>query len=631
MPKETKKFEAEVKQILDLMVHSLYSHKEIFLRELISNASDALDKIRYESISHPEWKIDTSKLEIRLSPDGDQNVFTLSDNGIGMSYEEVLKNIGTIAHSGTGQFLEKLNEAKNKPELIGQFGVGFYSSFMVADRVTLLTQKIGETEGTRWESSGDGSYSLEKLPRPEGNGTTITLQLKSDLDQKFTDEWTIKGIVKKYSDFIAFPIKMKTTQEEQEKDSSGNVIVGKKKKVIRDETLNSQKAMWLRAPKEVEEKEYQEFYKHLSHDWNDPLKHFHFRVEGTTEFAALLYIPSQLPMDYHFRDLKWGLQLYVKRVFILDHCEETLPPYLRFFKGVVDSSDLSLNVSREILQKDRQVDQIQKALTNKALGRLTEWIQGDRKSYEKFWDLFGSTLKEGIHSDQKNKDRLLDLLLFRSTHSSEYTTLGEYFDRMKPDQNSIFYFTGDRYEELKTSPVLERFKTKGFEVLLLTDPVDEWVTQSLEKYKEKEFRSVLDKEVDLDTEEEKKVREEKLQKSKEEISPVISAFKDTLSDQLEDVRVSSRLVSTPVCLISNGASARMERLLSAMGQDAPKSKRILELNPEHPIIKKMASLKPEVQKNWSKVLYSQALLQEGSPIENPVEFSKELGQMMEKM
>ena len=631
--KETKKFQAEVKQILDLMIHSLYSHKEIFLRELISNASDALDKLRYESIANSELKSNTSNLHIRLRSDRDKKTLSIEDNGIGMSYDEVLENIGTIAHSGTGRFLEKIKELKDRPELIGQFGVGFYSAFIVAEKVELLTQKAGENEGVKWESTGDGTYTIEKASRPQGHGTSISLHLKSDLEQDFTEEWSIKGIIKKYSDFISFPIKMETIREEQEKDESGKILVGKKKEIKNDETLNSQKALWLRPSSEISKEDYNEFYKHISHDWNDPLEYIHFKAEGINEFSALIYIPSQIPFDFHYREQKWGLQLYVKRVFILDHCEEIIPPYLRFLKGVIDSSDLSLNVSREMLQQDKQVQQIKKALTGKVFGRLKKWLAKDRKEYEKFWKLFGATIKEGIHSDPTNKERLMDLLLFRSTYSDQYTTLLDYVGRMQENQASIFFFSGDRYDELKESPVLEKFKNKNFEVLLMTDPVDEWVAQAIDQFQEKSFVSVLDEKLDIDTAEEKKEQEEKIKQAEDAMGPIIKVFKDELKEELQDAKISTRLVSSPVCLVSSekAPSARMERIITALGQQGSKIKRILEINPDHKVIQKMNTLDTDDQKNWAKVLYSQALLQEGSPIENPVEFSKELGRMMHRI
>ena len=613
------------------MIHSLYSHKEIFLRELISNSSDALDKLRYESISDSELK--ASNLHIRLNPNKEDKTLTIEDNGIGMTHDEVLENIGTIAHSGTGRFLEKMKEIKDRPELIGQFGVGFYSTFMVASKVELLTQKAGENEGVKWESTGDGTYTVEKTSRPQGNGTSITLHLKSELEQDFTEEWTIKEIVKKYSDFISFPIKMETVRKEQKKDKSGKVLIGEKEEIKNDETLNSQKALWLRPSSEISKEDYNEFYKHISHDWNDPLKYIHFNVEGINEFSALIYIPSQIPLDFHYREQRWGLQLYVKRVFILDHCEEIVPPYFRFLKGLIDSSDLSLNVSRELLQQDRQVQQIKKALTGKVLGRLEEWLTKAREEYEKFWKLFGAIIKEGIHSDTANKDRLMNLFLFKSTHSEKYTTLSEYVDRMQEKQTSIFFFSGDRYDELKDSPVLEKFKNKNFEVLLMTDPVDEWVSQAIDKFQEKTFVSVLDEKLDIDTEEEKREQEEKIKQAQDAMKPIIKVFKDELKEELQDAKISTRLVSSPVCLVSSekAPSARMERIITALGQQATKTKRILEINPDHKVIKRMKTLDVVDQKNWAKVLYSQALLQEGSPIENPVEFSRELGKMIERI
>ncbi|MCX6128332.1 MAG: molecular chaperone HtpG, partial [Proteobacteria bacterium] len=426
MAKETRAFQAEVKQILDLMVHSLYSHREIFLRELISNSSDALDKLRFEELSHPEWKGSASEKQIRLVADKANKTLTIIDNGIGMSHDEVLKNIGTIAHSGTKEFLKRQKEVKDRPELIGQFGVGFYSSFMVADRVTVHTSKAGSDEGTLWESTGDGSFSIESSPRPEGVGTTVTLHLKKfeddDSVEDFSDEWVVRRVVKKYSDFIAWPIVMKGSREEPELDSEGKPVEGKYHTVVEDETLNSRKAIWLRSPNEVKDEEYQEFYKHVSHDWGEPFDRIHYRAEGSQEFTALMFIPGAVPFDYNYRDSKWGLSLYVNRVFIMDHCEDLVPAYLRFLRGVIDSSDLSLNVSREILQKDRQVQLIKKAVVGKILKHLQSLLDSDRDRYESFWKNFGSTLKEGVTSDSSNKEKIEQLALFFSSHSDKFTS-----------------------------------------------------------------------------------------------------------------------------------------------------------------------------------------------------------------
>ncbi|MFW7381385.1 MAG: molecular chaperone HtpG [Oligoflexus sp.] len=637
MAKETRQFQAEVKEILDLMVHSLYSHREIFLRELISNASDALDKLRFEELSHADWNTVGQEKHIRLIPDAEAKTLTIVDNGIGMTHDEVLANIGTIAHSGTKEFIKKAQEVKDRPELIGQFGVGFYSSFMVADKVTVHTSKAGQSssEGVLWESTGDGQFTIENKERPEGAGTTIILHLKSfesdEEAQDFTDEWTLKSVVKKYSDFIEWPIKMKVTREEPELDQDNKPIEGKTKLTVEDETLNSQKAIWLRPPSEVSEDEYKEFYKHVAKDWNDPLNQIHYKAEGTQEFNALLYIPSQVPMDYNYRDTRWGLTLYVHRVFIMDHCEELLPSYLRFVKGVIDSSDLSLNVSREILQKDRQIQAIKKALSGKLLKHFKTMLEKDRETYEKFWKSFGSTMKEGIANDYANKEKLEELALFYSSHSPDkMTTLKEYVDRMKKDQKEIYYITGESIKQVESSPYLEKLRLKDYEVLYCVDPVDEWVMQSLMKFDDKHLRSITKEGLDLDTEEEKKKNEEELKSKEKDLETLINTIKGAVAENVKDVKLSNRLVDSPVCLVSGAydPSARMERMMSAMGQTLPKAKRIMEINPNHAVFSRMRDLPEETQKEWAEILYNQALLNEGSPIEDPLKFTKQISNLM---
>lgn len=635
MAKETRAFQAEVKEILDLMIHSLYSHREIFLRELISNASDALDKLRFEELSHPEWKGSDEEKHIRLIADKDKKTLTIIDNGIGMTQEEVLKNIGTIAHSGTKEFLKKQKELKDKPELIGQFGVGFYSSFMVADRVTLHTSKAGSDEGTLWESTGDGSFAIESQVRPEGSGTTITLHLKSFAEDEsvedFSDEWVLKRLVKKYSDFIAWPIKMKAEREEPELDAEGKPIEGKTKTVVEDEVLNSRKAIWLRSANEVTEDEYKEFYKHVSHDWGDPFERIHYRAEGSQEFTALMFVPGTVPFDYNYRDSKWGLSLYVKRVFIMDHCEDLVPAYLRFLRGVIDSSDLSLNVSREILQKDRQVQAIKKAVVGKILKQLTSLMESDRTRYESFWKNFGATLKEGITSDTSNKEKLEELCLFFSSHADDkFTSLKEYVGRMKKEQKEIYFITGDNLKTLQSSPYLERLKAKGFEVLYCTDPVDEWVMQAIFKFQDKQLRSITKEGLDLDTEEEKKAHEETVKAKEEEFKGLIATIQGAVAEKVREVKISTRLVDSPCCLVSGAydPSARMARMMESMGQSMPVQKRIMEINPDHPVFGRMKGLSEDKQKEWAEILYNQALLTEGSPVEDPMRFSRQIANLM---
>lgn len=632
MAKQTHQFQAEVEQILDLMVHSLYSQKEIFLRELISNASDALEKRRLEGLKDSNLSAD-GEAHIRLSFDKAAKTITVSDNGIGMSPEEVTQNIGTIAHSGTKAFFENAKALKENPELIGQFGVGFYSAFMVADKVTLHTQKAGTNTGTVWESTGNGSYSTESTARPEGAGTTITLHLKEDKEEgaaDYTDEWTIRGIVKKYSDFIEFPVKMLCKRQEPELDNEGKPVEGKTIEKEVDETLNSMKALWRKSSSEVTDEEYNEFYKQTCKDWTDPMDKIHYRAEGMQEFTSLLYIPGQVPFDFNQREAKWGPSLYIKKVFISDNVEDLLPIYLRFVKGIVDSDDLPLNVSREILQKDHRIRGIGKALLFKVLKHFETTLKKDREAYEKFWTLWGSTVKEGIASDFANKEKIQKITLFKTSLDDRLTTLDEYVSRMKDDQKAIYFLTGESLDQIKTSPYLERLKKKDYEVLFLTDPVDEWVMQHITTYADKPVENITKAELDIDTEEEKKEREESLKAQETKLKPLTDTILSKLDEMVKEVKLSSRLVDSPVCLVSGAhdPSARMERIMDAMGQGTPKSKRILEINPDHPVIEKMAAQPSQTQEKWAEILYNQALLNEGSPIANPAIFTKQISELM---
>lgn len=616
MAKQTQSFNAEIKQLLDLMIHSLYSHKEIFLRELVSNASDALDKVKFQSLTNENLLAAGSELAIRLEPNKEAHSLKIIDNGIGMSHDEVIEFIGTIAKSGTKKFAQLNKELKDRPEMIGQFGVGFYSSFMVADKVTLHTQKAGTTEGTLWESQGDGTYTIDSIPRAEGHGTTITLHLKKFAEeeevQDFTDPWTLKGLVKKYSDFIAYPIRMKGESE--------------------DEILNSQKALWLRSPSEITKEEYKEFYQHISHDYNDPLKTIHYRAEGTMEFNALLFLPMQKPWNFNLRDTEYGLSLYIKRVFIMADCKDLLPPYLRFVKGLVDSSDLSLNVSREILQQDRQVTQIRKNIVSKLLGSLKDTLTKERGLYETFWKEFGAVFKEGLPGDATNKEKIQDLVLFKSTASEGWTTLDEYVSRMKEGQKDIYFMTGDNLQKMAQSPYLEALKQKNYEVLLLADPIDEWVVDTIREFKGKKLQSVMKEDLNLDSEEEKKQKEETKKGLLERFKPLMETMTQTLSNEVKEVTISDRLTETPACLVAgtHDPSAHMQKIMAQMGQDFGGSlpKRILEINPSHPVIEKMLSLSGEQQKLWTEVLYSQSLLNEGSSLPDPKKFSQQLAELM---
>lgn len=617
MAKQVQSFNAEIKQLLDIVIHSLYSHKEIFLRELVSNASDAIDKLKFESLTNPTVLPEAWQPAIRLEPSKETRTLKIIDNGIGMTHDEVVQFIGTIARSGAKAFMQMNEEMKTRPELIGQFGVGFYSAFMVADKVTLHTQKAGTNDGVIWESTGDGTYSIDHVPRADGTGTTITLHLKEfateEEVQDFTDSWNLKSLVKKYSDFIAHPIKMKGEKEE-------------------DETLNSQKALWLKSPSEVTKEEHKEFYQHLSHDWNEPLKTIHFKAEGTMEFNALMYIPGKKPWNFNMQDTAFGLSLYIKRVFIMADCKDLIPSYLRFVKGLVDSSDLSLNVSREILQQDRQVTQIRKNVTNKVLSSLKDLLTKERSEYENFWTEFGATLKEGIPSDHSNKEKIQDLCLFHSTHSDKMTTLEEYVLRMKEGQKDIYYITGDSLTQISNSPYLEKLKEKGYEVLLLTDAVDEWVVDSIKEFKDKKVQSIMREGLDIDTEDEKKQKEAEIKQAETTLRPVLDSMKKTLANEVKDVVLSERLTSTPVCLVAStqDPSAHMQKLLSQMGrsENMMPVKRIMEINPKHPLFEKMLNATAEQQTKWTEILFAQALLNEGSNIPDPVKFSQQIAELM---
>jgi molecular chaperone HtpG len=634
MAKQTQSFNAEIKQLLDLMIHSLYSHKEIFLRELISNGSDAIDKLKFESLTQPQLVPAGHEYQIRLEADSTAKTLKIIDSGVGMNKDEVVEFIGTIARSGTKKFAQFNDEIKKRPELIGQFGVGFYSAFMVADKVTLHTQKAGSNSGVIWESTGDGTYSIDEVPRPLGTGTTITLHLKSfeaeEEVQDFTDTWVLKSLVKKYSDFIAYPIVMKTSQlvkdetDDKEKDKEP-------KYEEKDEILNSQKALWLKSPSEVTEEEYKEFYKHLTHDWNEPLKHTHYRAEGTMEFSALLYLPTKKPWNYNTKETEYGLSLFVKRVFIMANCKDLLPSYLRFVKGMVDSSDLSLNVSRELLQQDRQVIQIRKNVVNKVFSMLKDLLTKERSQYENFWTEFGATLKEGVPTDTANKEKIQDLLLFHTTSSDKMTTVEEYVGRMKETQKEIYFIAGDSLSQVSHSPYLEKLKEKNYEVLLLVDPVDEWVTEHLREYKGKKLQSITKAGLDLDTAEEKQSKEESKKLSAEKFKPLLETLKKSLANEVKDIVISDRLTETPVCLVSdeNDPSAHMQKILSQMGSDyKTSSKRILEINPQHPLFERMLGLTSDEQTKWGEILYGQALLTEGSTLPDPVKFSRQVADLM---
>ena len=549
---ETHEFKTEVKQLLNLIINSLYSNKEIFLRELISNASDAIDKLRFKAQTEEGILGDDTEFEIKIERDAIKNTLTVTDNGIGMTYDEVLENIGTIAKSGTNGFLQAMEQLNKDdttitPELIGQFGVGFYSSFIVAEKVTLLTRAAGEEKAVRWESHGDGEFTITEAEK-EDRGTVITLELKKkqEGDQDFTDEWTIRQIVKQHSDFVAYPIVMEVEKDEpipdaeQLKDKDGKPIGETTRKVIKDETLNSMKAIWSRNKKDVSDQDYEEFYRHISHDWNPPLEKLHLKLEGTTEYTALLYIPSQAPFDLFNPESKHGVQLYCKRVFIMDDCQELMPEYFRFVKGVVDAPDLNLNVSREILQQDLLVRNIRRNLVKK----LFDLLNGmEQEPYEKFWQEFGAVLKVGVHTDIENKNKIADLLRYKTTKSDgQWKSLQQYVKDMPPDQKEIYYITGENLSALINSPLLEQLKSKDFEVLLMTDPIDEWVTQALTEYDGKKLKSAEKGDLDLD-----KVDEDK----KGQYETLFKHIRAKLEDTIKEVRPSTRLTDSVACLSGN--------------------------------------------------------------------------------
>jgi molecular chaperone HtpG len=620
---ETFEFQAEARELLQLVVHSIYSNKDVFLRELISNASDALDRLRLEAFLDKDLQVDTSDLHIDLERDPERRTLSVRDNGVGMSRDEVVQLIGTIAKSGTAEFLRKLAEAKDAAAqgLIGQFGVGFYSSFMVADKVTLLTRRAGENQATRWESHGGGTYTLEAVgDAPQG--TTVTLHLKpTDAEDHlfdYTDPWKIKEIVRRYSDFITWPIRM-----EVERTGAGS-------EATRDvETLNSMKALWARARSEVGEEEYKEFYKHVSHDWNDPLDTIHLRVEGRFEYQALLFLPAHAPFDLFLREHRRGVQLYVKRVFIMDDCEALMPDYLRFVRGVVDAQDLSLNVSREILQQDRQIQQIRRQLVRKVLSAVRELMTGDADRYQTFWKEFGPAVKEGLLTDAENRQAILDIASFASTRDLDQpSTLRQYVERMEAGQDHIYYLTGRSRELIESSPHLEAFRARGVEVLILTDPVDEMWVESVGDYDGKRFQSAAKGQLDLDTAEEKTAEHEHDQQE-EDFAALLSWLAAQLQDRVKQVRLSARLTSSPACLVGEerDLSPTLERMYRAMGQDLPQVKRILELNPAHPLVTGLRTAQAERPNDpelpdTARLLYGMALLAEGGELTDPSQFIK---------
>ena len=635
---EELEFQAEARQLLDLMIHSVYSNKDSFVRELVSNASDALDKLRLEAYRDKDLDVDTSDLHIEIAVDKAARTLTIRDNGIGMSRDEVVGLIGTLAKSGTADLRKQLREAKNahneaaSEELIGQFGIGFYSAFMVADRIELLTRKAGETTGTRWESRGEGTYTIETVDDAP-QGTSVTLHLKpEDAENElhdYTSEYKIRYLVKKYSDFISWPIRMDVEVNHPATEEGGESTV-----TVETQTINSMKALWAKPREEVSEEEYKEFYKHIAHAWDDPLEVITMKAEGTFEYQALLFIPSRAPMDMFNRDREQGVQLYVRRVFIMDDCDELLPPYLRFVKGVVDAQDMSLNVSREILQQDRQIKAIRRRLTKKVLSIIKDMQAERSEDYRTFWSQFGKVLKEGLMMDIDNQKLLLEVSSFATTYTEadgeeRLTTLAEYVSRMKEGQEQIFYATGESRQQILNSPHLEVFKAKGYEVLLMTDTVDEiWLGQVIE-FGGKQFQSVAKGGVDLDTEEEKSAHENERKEQEKDFAELLSWLQQTLDEQVKEVRLSTRLTESPACLITDdfGITPALARIYQASGQNVPVGKRILELNANHPLIAGLRAAHAERPEDaavaeTAELLYGTALLAEGGAPDDPARFAE---------
>jgi molecular chaperone HtpG len=621
-------FKTEVNQILDLMIHSLYSHKEIFLRELISNASDALDKARYESLINSELMERKGEWRIKIAADKRAGTLTVSDNGIGMDKGDVIAALGTIAHSGTKEFLASLKnkDIQDNPDLIGQFGVGFYSAFMVADKVTVLSKKAGSqnSSGVKWESTADGSFAVEDIEK-EDSGTEVILHLKEE-EKKYLDDWQIRSIVKKYSDYIEYPVVM-----EVDKEQDSTIEKGAKVTLKEEQTLNSGKAIWLRDRTEIAEAEYNEFYHHVSHDFADPARIIHYKAEGTSEFVSLLFIPSKAPFDIFYKDFKIGPALYVKRVQIMDHCEHLIPQYLRFVKGVVDSSDLPLNVSREMLQSNRQTEVIKNNITKKVLDSLSEMKMNDEEKFRLFFKEFGKILKEGLHYDFSRKEMIADLLLFHSTKAEKesFRTLQDYVTSMKADQEEIYYLTGNSLEELLKSPYLEMFNEKDYEVLIMLDEIDDFIFSNFE-YREKKFKSILKGEIKIDEQKQEDERE-----SKKKFENLLNYIKDILKDEVKDARISRRLKDSPCCLVGDEGDLdpQMERLLRSMGQNIPERKKILEINPLHPIFNTMLGIlerdkNSALLKEYTSLILDQALLLEGAKPKDPALFIKYLSNLM---
>lgn len=605
MKKETKVFQAETKELLNLMVHSIYTHKEIFLRELISNASDATDKLKFKALTDTHILDSSEELCITITPNEELRTLTITDHGIGMTFEEVVENIGTIAKSGSKAFLTSLEEAKKNNDLniIGQFGVGFYSAFMVADKIVLETKSPYSNKGVRWTSTGEGSYEIEEIDRAE-RGTSITLYLKdNDEDKEFLNEYKIKGLVKKYSDYVKYPI------------------------MLKDERINSTKPIWKTPKEELKDEDYSEFYKSTYHDWQDPLFHFNFNVQGNLEYNAILFVPQVPPYDLYTREYKRGLQLYTKNVFIMDKCEELIPQYFNFIKGLVDTDDLSLNISREILQKTQQLKAISKNLEKKIISEFEKLMSSDRDKYIKFWEVFGRHIKFGVHENfGLNKDKLENLLLFKSSKNLEYSSLKEYVERMEENQKEIYYAVGENIDILQKMPKVLNVINKGFEVLYLTEGADEFALKTMSAFQEKPFKSV--NEVTFETEEEK----EEIKKLSEINKSLLNKIKEALKEKIVEIKLNPELGNSSVSLSSKGeVSLEMEKLLSQIpGNEGIKAEKVLEINPNHPLFNKLQSTSESDLKDLAEILYNQGLLIEGFSLENPLDFVTKLNNILSK-
>jgi len=619
MTKETMNFQTEVKQLLDLMIHSLYSNKEIFLRELISNASDAADKLRFEATTDDALFEGDSDLHVFVAWDKEKRTITISDNGIGMNRDEVIANIGTIARSGTKEFFGQLSgDQEQDAHLIGQFGVGFYSSFLIADKVTLTTRRAGLTKehGVQWISAGDGEFTLETTEKPT-RGTEIILHLRDDADE-FLNDWKLRSVINKYADHIPFPIRM---LKPEVKDEEGKVT-----EPAIEETVNQASALWAKSKSELSDEDYNGFYKHVAHDFEDPIAHVHQRLEGKYEYTILFYIPQRAPFDLWQAEAKHGVKLYVRRVFIMEATEDLMPRYLRFVRGVMDSSDLPLNVSREILQQSPAMDAMKKGASKRVLSWLKDMANKEPETYAKFWAEFGNCLKEGVIEDQSNKDAISALLRFSTTENDEQTTsLSDYIGRMKEGQDTIYYITAETLAAAKNSPHLEIFRKKGLEVLLLSDRIDEWLTSHLDKFEDKELKSIAKGDLDLSSVESEEEKKEDEAKAKE-AAPIAEKLQAALTDKVKEVRVSSRLIDSPACLISDSfdMSSNMERILKQAGQEMPDVKPILEINPDHILIKRLADADDATVQTWSELLLEQSMLAEGALPDDPAGFVKRM-------